>query len=267
MSLRFMVRGGGDLASGAALRLYRAGWQVVIVELPQPLVVRRLVSFAQAVFDGQAQVEDVTARLAVDMAGVEQILTQGGIPVLVDPALDCLHAFRPDVLVDGRMTKHAPETGLEAAPLVIGLGPGFTAGLDCHAVVETNRGPFLGRVIWQGQALPDTGIPEQVGEKRIERVLRAPVDGELEPSAQIGSVLKQGDLIARVAGRDVRAPFDGVLRGLVQGGLQVRAGTKIGDIDPRGDPRLSWLVSDKALAVAGGVLEAVLTWQARNRAG
>jgi xanthine dehydrogenase accessory factor len=148
---------------------------------------------------------------------------------------------------------------MEQALLAIGLGPGFQAGLDCHAVIETNRGPALGRVIWQGGAQDDTGIPERVGAYRSERVLRAPAAGVLDAVAEIGALLAEGDLVARVGVAEVRAPFHGVLRGLLHPGLEVRTGEKIGDLDPRGDPALCWLVSDKALAVGGGVLEAILS--------
>jgi xanthine dehydrogenase accessory factor len=261
MTLRILVRGGGDLASGVILRLHRAGWQVLVTELPQPLTVRRSVAFSQAVYDGQAQVEEVSARRVEDYAEALKALAAGVVPVMVDPRLAEKAAFAPHVLVDGRMRKTPPETGLDAAPLVLGLGPGFTAGVDCHAVVETNRGPFMGRVIWEGQAQADTGVPERVEGYQVERVLRAPADGVLEPAAEIGALLRAGQIIARVGGQPVAAPFDGVLRGLVQAGVAVGAGTKIGDLDPRGDPRLCWLVSDKALAVGGGVLEAVLAWK------
>ena len=258
-NLRILVRGGGDLASGVILRLHRAGWPVVVTELEAPLTVRRAVSFSQAVYDGSARVEEVEARRVDSLAGVVAALEDRQVPVLVDAGMTIRADFDPSVLIDGRMRKRPPETGLEAAALVIGLGPGFTAGLDCHAVIETNRGPFLGRVIWQGQAQPDTGMPERVGDYQIERVLRAPVDGVLEPVADIGALLQTGEPIARLGDTLVRAPFAGVLRGLVQGGLRVRAGDKIGDVDPRNDPRLSQLVSEKALAIGGGVLEAILS--------
>lgn len=265
MTLRILVRGGGDLASGAVMRLHRAGWQVLVTELAQPLAVRRYVSFAQAVYAGELRIEEITARRVDSPAEVEAALAQGVVPVAVDPDLVLGATFAPQVILDGRMRKKPPETRPGAPgslPLVIGLGPGFEAGIDCHAVVETNRGPFLGRVIWQGAAQEDTGVPEQVGSFRGERVLRAPVSGLLEAAVDIGSLLKEGDLIASVGGRPLRAPFDGVLRGLLMGGLRVTRGDKIGDIDPRSDPRLCWLVSDKALAVGGGVVEAILAWTA-----
>lgn len=263
-SLRILVRGGGDLASGVVIRLHRAGWQVLVAELERPLVVRRYVSFARAVYDGEVTVEEVRARRVDDLAGAVRALEERVVPVVVDPQLACLPGFAPRVLVDGRMTKRPPEVGMDVAPLVIGLGPGFTAGQDCHAVIETNRGPFLGRVIWAGQAQPDTGIPERVGEFRMERVIRAPVEGVLEVVTDIGQKVAQGTVLARIGEQIVLAPFDGLVRGMAQHGLRVRQGEKIGDVDPRGDERLSWLVSDKALSVAGGVLEAILSWQAKH---
>jgi len=260
MTLRIVVRGGGDLASGVIMRLYRAGWHVIVAELAQPLAVRRFVSFAQAIYSKEIKIEDVPARLALNLDDAKGLISQKIIPVMVDPDLSILNDFDPQVIVDGRMRKKPPEPGFGqgAAKLVIGLGPGFTAGKDCHLVVETNRGPYLGRVIWNGQAQADTGIPEKVGEFRVERVLRAPVQGFVEPFCDIGEKIKKDDLIARVAGIPVVAPFDGVLRGLVQSGVMVPGGEKIGDVDPRGDPRLCWFVSDKALSVGGGVLEAIL---------
>lgn len=272
MTLRILIRGGGDLASGVAARLHRAGWQVVVAELSRPMAVRRYVSFAQAVYDGEIQIEEITGRLAANYAEVQTVLNQGAVAVIEDPQAEIIHDFRPHVLVDGRMRKRPPELGMEAAPLVIGLGPGFTAGTDCHAVIETNRGPFMGRVIREGPAQADTGVPEKVAGFQGERVLRAPASGVLEPAVEIGAHLLPGDLVARVDGRPVSAPFEGVLRGLVYGGLEVSEGEKIGDIDPRGDARLCWMISDKSLAVGGGVLEAILSfplirsalWNSRN---
>jgi xanthine dehydrogenase accessory factor len=254
-----LIRGGGDLASGVAYRLYRAGLQVVITELPQPLVVRRAVSFAQAVYTGECTVEGLVGRRVRDAAEVLERLGSGEIPVLVDPEGESLIALRPLVLVDGRMTKQPPEFGMEAAMLVVGLGPGFVAGENCHAVVETHRGHTLGRVIWQGSARADTGIPEAVDRYRGERVLRAPADGPLEARAEIGQRIEAGQVVAEVAGKPVVAPFNGVLRGLVYPGVMVQSGMKIGDLDPRNDPRYCFMVSDKSLAVGGGVLEAVLS--------
>ena len=259
--MRILVRGGGDLASGVVVRLYRAGGQVIVAELPQPLAVRRYVSFAQAVYDGSIKVEEVHARLINNMADAELVLSQRAVPVIIDPSLSMLEAYSPHVLIDGRMRKKNPEIGMNAAPFVIGLGPGFTAKRDCHAVIETNRGPFLGRVIWEGQAQADTGVPEHVGNFRAERVLRAPIAGVLESRTDIGKYVLQGDVIALIDDQPILAPFNGVLRGLAHPGLMVKKGEKIGDVDPRNDPRLCWMVSDKALSVGGGVLEAILAWK------
>jgi xanthine dehydrogenase accessory factor len=259
MNDRVLIRGGGDLASGVAARLHRAGFKVIITELPQPLVVRRLVSFAEAVYSKEIQVEGITARKAGDITRALEILSAEEIAVLVDPLLDSLEQFSPLVLVDARMTKKPPRGRPEGVPLVIGLGPGFTAGEDCDVVIETMRGHSLGRVIWQGQALANTGVPETVGGRDEERVLRAPADGKLNNHVSITEQVRQGDLLAEVSGKALYAPFDGVIRGLLMDGLIVRTGMKIGDLDPRNDPANCTLISDKSLAIAGGVLEAILS--------
>ncbi len=258
-----LLRGGGDLATGVAARLYRAGLRVLITELAQPLVVRRCASFAQAIFDGEFAVEGITAKRIEGLSELDRTLDAGQIPVLIDPNANSLDALRPLILIDARMTKGPPEFGLDAAPLVIGLGPGFIAGKNCHAVVETMRGHDLGRVMWQGTVSKDSGLPDAVGGHSADRVLRAPADGPLVAHTQIGDQLKQGDLIAEVTNHEatnhsVTAPFSGVLRGLLYPGLSVHKGMKIGDLDPRNDPRYCTTISDKSLAVGGGVLEAIL---------
>ena len=258
MARLILMRGGGDLASGAVMRLARAGLRVVVAEVAEPLAVRRTVSFASAVFTGAIRVEEIEARLANTPRQALDLLDQALVPVLVDPDLDSFRALDPLVLIDGRMLKRPPETAKDIASLVVGLGPGFIAGENCHAVVETRRGPVLGRVVWSGPAEADTGLPDPVGEHTADRVLRAPQDGRLVIQAAIGDILEPGSPIAEVAGTAVRAPFKGVLRGIMQPGLRVTRGQKIGDLDPRCDPRLVQFVSDKALAVGGGVLEAVL---------
>ena len=253
-----VIRGGGDLATGAAARLHRAGFAVILTELLRPLVLRRTVALAEAVFSGETQVEDLLGRRAGSPAMARDLALQGVLPVLIDPECDCLSELRPAALVDGRMRKLPNELGQDAAPLVVGLGPGFVAGADCHAVVETRRGHRLGRVLWQGSAEADTRVPEAVGGQAARRVLRAPVDGFVEGLVEIGDPVREGQVVIRMAGAEVRAPFDGVLRGLVHPGVEVPAGTKIGDVDPRGVPAYCWEISDKSLAVGGGVLEALL---------
>ena len=254
-----LIRGGGDLASGVAARLHGVGLRVLINELAQPLVVRRKVAFAEAVYQGIATVEDLAAQKVDTHADVLLVLAEGMLPVLVDEAGESINAFSPVVLVDARMLKRAPETSLNAAGLVVGLGPGFSAGEDCHAVIETMRGHDLGRVIWAGSALADTGVPEAVLQKQGQRVLRAPQAGEMRDGLPIGTLVETGEVVGYVDTAPVTAPFSGVLRGLVADGLRVTRGMKIGDLDPRGDRGYAFRISDKALAVGGGVLEAVLT--------
>jgi xanthine dehydrogenase accessory factor len=266
MALFVILRGGGDLASGVALRLYRAGLRLIITELAQPLSVRRLVSFSEAVFEGQKTVEGVQACLASDLNEALALIKGNQIPILVDPSASSISALRnlqseetPIVLVDARMTKRPPERGTFEADLVIGLGPGFVAGENCHAVIETNRGHSMGRVIWKGAAEADTRVPEQVVDQGTERVLRAPAAGILETFVRIGDHLEPGQLVAEVGGQPLKTPFRGVLRGLIHPGLQVWQGMKVGDVDPRDNPEYTRLVSDKSLAVGGGVLEAILS--------
>ena len=253
-----VIRGAGDLATGVALRLHRCGFRVVMTELERPLAVRRSVSFAQAVYDDETTVEGVTAR-CVEARNVRGVLASGAVAVLVDPTGVSLAALQPDVLVDARMAKRNLGTRLSDATLVIGLGPGFTAGQDCHAVVETNRGHNLGRVVWQGQAEPNTGVPGRIGGADAERVLRAPVAGVVQPLRAIGETVQAGEVVARVGEVEVRAGLAGVLRGMLYPGLAVAAGTKLGDIDPRAETAHVQTVSDKSLAIGGGVLEAILS--------
>jgi xanthine dehydrogenase accessory factor len=266
MSLITLILGGGDLASGVAMRLYRAGLSPIITELAYPLVVRRHVSFAEAVYEGQFTVEEITAQSVPDLKQALVLRVSGVIPVLVDPQVQAparLQSMLPEsaslVLVDARMTKRPTDLSLDSAPLVIGLGPGFKAGENCHAVIETMRGHLLGRVIWQGEPQGDTGIPDPVSNRSAERVLRAPADGELRAFADIGDHLEAGQIVAEVSDEPVCAPFKGVLRGLIHPQHRVWKGLKIGDVDPRDDPRYCRLVSDKALAIGGAVLEAILS--------
>ena len=252
-----LVRGGGDLATGVAHRLHRAGFTLMITELPQPLAVRRAVSFAEAVYAERVTVEGVTARRAPDpMVGMAYTV-MGEIPVVVDLQDTTLARMRPPIVVDARVAKRNLGTRLTDAKLVLGLGPGFTASADCHAVVETNRGHTLGRVYWEGSAEPNTGEPEPVRGFAGTRVLRAPREGMFAGQKQIGDAVKAGETLARVDNEPIRAQFDGVVRGLLHDGLRVTAGMKVGDLDPRGVREYCFLISEKARAVGGGVLEAI----------
>jgi xanthine dehydrogenase accessory factor len=188
-----------------------------------------------------------------------QIYTRGQIPVLIDPEAVAIQNLHPTVVIDARMKKQPVELIRSPVKLIIGLGPGFSTGENCHAVNETKRGHRLGRVIWQGSSEPDTGVPDSVGEHRAERVLRSPAEGMLKPFAEICDHLEAGQLICEVGGQPVNAPFRGVLRGLIHPSVSLTPGMKIGDLDPRDDPQYCTLVSDKSLAIAGGVIEAILS--------
>ena len=258
-----LLRGGGDLATGVALRLYRAGIQVVIAELDRPLAVRRSVSFAEAIFEGQHSVEGVRAR-RVQSEQISACLDVHEIPVLVDPEAAILESddqpFSFVAVVDGRLTKQSPAPLPVPVPLHVGLGPGFEAGVNCDAVIETRRSHTLGRVYWSGHTQADSGQPE--GDRR--RVLRAPIDGILSGLATIGEHVEEGQVIASIqenehTNRIIQSPFSGVLRGLIHDGIHVTQGLKIGDVDPRDDRSACFLVSDKALSIGGAVLEAILS--------
>jgi xanthine dehydrogenase accessory factor len=257
MNPLILIRGGGDLASGIALRLRRVGFQVAILELDKPLAVRRTVCFSEAVYEGTQTVEGVTARL-VSADQFQVALEAGEIPVLIDPNANILNnqfltSPTSTFVIDARLLKSEPEALPIRVPLHIGLGPGFTAGADCHAVIETQRGHTLGRVFWEGQTEPDNRQPD--GDPR--RVLRAPANGNVEPVKFIGDSCRAGDLIAKVGGKEVTSPFDGLLRGLIHPRVEATEGMKIGDVDSRNDPSMIHFVSDKALAVAGGAMEAI----------
>ena len=259
-----LIRGGGDLATGVALRLIRTGLRVVVTEIAQPLAVRRTVSFAEAVYAEEITVEGVTAHRIPDPTDSFRILMVLGkqqIPVLVDPDCTSAKTLHASVVVDARMTKRPPEPIGYVPQLYLGLGPGFEAGVNCQAVVETRRGAMLGRVYWRGSPDPDTGQPD--GDP--QRVLRAPADGTFVAHKQIGEHCEAGELIAEIQSpvenstSKIISPFPGILRGLLHPGLLATRGLKIGDIDARDDPRLCQIVSDKALSVGGGVLEAILS--------
>ena len=259
-----LVRGGGDLATGVALRLHRAGVKVLITELAQPLAVRRMVSFSEAVYEGLHTVEGVTAQL-VSWEQLEAGIDANEIPVIVDPDAGILTSGLHDFIavVDASLIKSTPQPLAASIPLLIGLGPGFHAGRNCHAVIETRRSHTLGRVYWEGPTQPDSGEPE--GDPR--RVLRAPSNGVLIARALIGDHVEEGQVVAVISNESlvssggylVVSPFKGVLRGLIRPGLQVTRGIKVGDVDVRDDPSACYLVSDKSLAIGGGVLEAILT--------
>jgi len=254
------VKGAGDLGTGCALRLRAAGFPVFVTELPEPRVVRLGAALALAVFDGGCEVEGVvgTRRRPEDDLDISVDFISGRIPVLIHEGPALPPRLGPEVLVDAVMAKRNTGTRSEDAEVVVALGPGFTAGEDCHAVVETLRGHQLGRVLYEGSAVPDTCEPGQVGGQTLRRVLRSPRDGVLRAHRSIGDTVSEGEVVAEVDGESVHAALDGVVRGMIRDGLAVREGQKVGDVDPRGGWEACFTVSDRSRAVAGGVLEAVL---------
>jgi len=224
------IRGGGDLATGVAVRIFKAGFSVMILEVDHPTVIRLPVSFARAVYEGKAIVEGVEAVLIPSWKKAEDTIKQGKIPVLVDPEGYCIEKFSPAVLVDAILAKRNLGTKIDQAPLVIGLGPGFTAGEDVDVVVETMRGHNLGRVYYQGQTAPDTGVPGEMGGESKRRLLRAPAEGKIIPLHKIVDLVKVGEVIAEVKGVPLKAEISGVLRGLIYPQSWVTKGMKVGEL-------------------------------------
>jgi xanthine dehydrogenase accessory factor len=253
-----LIKGAGDLATGVAVRLVRAGFSVAMADLPQPTAVRRTVSFCEAIPEGEMIVEGIRARRAANAGEALPILQAGGVPVIPDPEARYLPLLKPFALVDAILAKRNTGTSIQDAPVVVALGPGFAAGVDCHAVVETMRGHDLGRVLLSGSALPNTGVPGEIGGYTVERLLRSPADGVFHPLKSIGDIVQAGEAVAEVAGVPVAARISGVLRGLLREGTPVHQGMKSGDVDPRCEARHCFTVSDKARSIGGGVLEAIL---------
>ena len=253
-----LIKGAGDLATGTAVRLRRAGLDLVMTEVERPTAVRRTVAFSQCMYDGTAAVEGLTARRASGKAEALAALARGEIPVLCDPGAEIRKELPFDGVVDAILAKKNLGTAITDAPIVLALGPGFTAGADCHGVVETMRGHDLGRLILEGSAAPNTGVPGNIGGYTDERLIRAPADGVFVPLAAIGDRVEAGQPVAEVTGEVARARLTGVVRGMLPAGLAVTRGMKAGDIDPRCEARHCFTVSDKARAIAGGVLEGLL---------
>lgn len=261
-----LVRGAGDLATGVVVRLHCCGFRVAVTECADPSAIRRRAALCEAVWQGQATVEGVTCRRVTDTDEAARVSQAGEVPLLVDERAACVAALRPAAVVDAILAKRNLGTSREMAPITVGLGPGFTAGEDVDAVVETMRGHHLGRVILQGAAIPDTGVPGVIAGYAAERVIHAPASGEMVfvqdengQTVDIGALVHKGQEIARVGGVPVLATIDGVLRGLIRAGYPVTAGLKIADIDPRPE-QVAYCdtVSDKARAIGGGVVEALL---------
>ena len=254
-----LIRGAGEVASGVAHRLRQSHFKVCMTEIPRPLAVRRAVAFCEAIYGGEKEVEGVRAKFISKPEEIESVWKKGDIPVLIDPDAKKTRKFlEPDVLVDAIMAKRNLGTQIKDAPLVIGLGPGFAAGRDVHMVIETNRGHHLGRMILKGTAEPDTGIPGEIAGYAMERLLRTMKKGIFHPQKSIGDSVNKGSVVAVVDDFPVIAKISGVVRGLLREGAEVNRGMKVGDIDPRGKKEACFTISDKARAIAGGVLEAIL---------
>jgi len=259
LDLKILIRGAGEMASGVAHRLFRCHFSVMMTELPVPLSIRRAVCFSEAVFKGHTEVEGVAAVLVRRAAEVPSAWESGQIPILVDPQLKIRRQISFDVVVDAMLAKKNIGTFRGFAPFVVGLGPGFVAGKDVDCVIETNRGHHLGRVIFEGAAQPDTGIPGNTMGYTVERVLRAPAEGLFHPVKEIGDRVEAGEIVGSVENVPMRSQIAGVLRGILPEGIEVSKGMKSGDVDPRGQRINCFTISDKARAVAGSVLEAILS--------
>jgi len=257
--LVILIRGAGEMASGVAHRLNQSHFKICMIEIPHPLAVRREVTFSEAIFEGEKEVEGVRAKLISKTEEIESVWKKSKIPILIDPDGKKTRSFlKPDVLIDGIMAKKNLGTQINDAPLVIGLGPGFSAGKDVHIVIETNRGHHLGKMILSGSAEPDTGIPGEISGYTMERLLRTMKKGIFHPQKSIGERVNKGSVVAVVDDFPVMAKISGVVRGLLREGVEVKKGMKVGDIDPRGKREHCFTIADKARAIGGGVLEAIL---------
>lgn len=253
-----LIRGAGDIASGIAVRLHRCGFTLAMTDLSKPTSIRRTVCFSEAVLHGNCRVEDIDAEKTASRADADSILQRGHIPVFADDDGTVLSLLQPEAVVDARLAKVNLDTSISDAPIVVAVGPGFTAGQDCHAVVETQRGHYLGRVIYDGAAAPNTGVPGNIGGYTVERIIRAPKAGVFHPLRAIGDQVAAQETVAYVDDAPVTCQIGGTLRGILPECIQVFEGMKSGDVDPRCQPEHCLCASDKALSVGGGVLEALL---------
>ncbi|ACD21975.1 EF2563 family selenium-dependent molybdenum hydroxylase system protein [Clostridium botulinum] len=253
-----VIKGAGDLATGVATRLKKCGFDIVMTEISQPTTVRRTVAFSQVVYDKKVEVEGITAVLASNKEDINKIVEEGRVAVLVDEKAKIIDEIKPEIIIDAIIAKKNLGTKIDDANIVIALGPGFTAGIDCHCVIETKRGHYLGKAIYKGSAIPNTGVPGEVGGFSKERIIRATTDGKIAPVSKIGDYVKKGDIVAYVNETPIFAKLDGIVRGMLQKDVNVFKGMKSGDIDPRCEKNHCFTISDKARSIGGGVLEAIL---------
>lgn len=253
-----LIKGAGDLATGVAHRLRKCGFDIVMTEIEKPTTVRRTVAFSQAVFDKTTEVEGIRGSLAKNIDNIKDIIKNGEVAVIVDENAEIVKELKPDVVVDAIIAKKNLGTNINDAPIVIALGPGFTASVDCHCVVETKRGHYLGKAIYEGSAIPDTGVPGDIGGYTTERIIRATDDGSIVPIVHIGDYVEKGQTVAYVNDKKVLAEINGIVRGMLQEDIKVFKGMKSGDIDPRCEKEHCFTISDKARSIGGGVLEGIL---------
>ncbi len=251
-----IVRGGGDLATGIIQKLWRSGFKVLVLETEKPMAIRTTVALCTAVYTEKTTVEDMTAVKISTNLDVETAWENGEIPILCDPKGESIKELKPLMVVDAILAKKNLGTNLDMAPIVVGLGPGFTAGEDVHAVIETMRGHDLARLILKGSAQPNTGIPGEIGGHSTKRVLHSPCNGTVKSSVKIGDIVQVGETVLKVDDTELKAPFTGLVRGMIPNGFKVKECMKIGDIDPRTDVDV-YTISDKARALGGAVLEAL----------
>ena len=253
-----LIKGAGDLATGIAYRLKKSGFDIVMTEINNPTTVRRTVAFSQAVFDNEIEIEGIKGIKVNNIDEIYIEISKGNIPIIIDEKANIIKELNPNVVVDAIIAKKNLGTSINDAPIVIGVGPGFEAKKDCHLVVETKRGHYLGKVIEEGSAIPNTGIPGDIGGYTKERIIRASGEGKIKPVPRIGDYVKKGDVVAYIDGVEVLAEIDGIIRGMLQDGIEVFKGMKSGDIDPRCEKNHCFTISDKARSIGGGVLEGIL---------
>lgn len=259
-----LIKGAGDLATGIAYRLKKSGFDIVMTEINKPTTVRRTVAFSQAVFDNEIVIEGIKGVKVNNINEIYEKIKEGNIPIIIDENAEIIKELKPDVVVDAIISKKNLGTSIEDAPIVIGVGPGFEAKVDCHLVVETKRGHYLGKVIEEGSAIPNTGVPGDIGGYTKERIIRASSNGKINPVVEIGDFVKKGDVVAYIDGVEVLAEIDGIVRGMLQEGIEVFKGMKSGDIDPRCEKDHCFTISDKARSIGGGVLEAIMYMSNNN---
>ena len=259
-----LIKGAGDLATGIAYRLKKSGFDIVMTEINKPTTVRRTVAFSQAVFDNEIVIEGIKGVKVNNINEIYEKINEGNIPIIIDENAQIIKELKPDVVVDAIISKKNLGTSIEDAPIVIGVGPGFEAKVDCHLVVETKRGHYLGKVIEEGSAIPNTGVPGDIGGYTKERIIRASSNGKINPVVEIGDFVKKGDVVAYIDGVEVLAEIDGIVRGMLQEGIEVFKGMKSGDIDPRCEKDHCFTISDKARSIGGGVLEAIMYMSNNN---